>query len=134
RTMFLAKLKTVIGVLALTTLLLAGVVCALATGKPPQSSAGPVEAPPVKDSPPPRDRAGDKNEPKMLLFVLALDKTRYDVGEPIVLTARVTNGRQTPLEIQLSTEVTGQLDGYSFQVRDGSGKLVKAPGDRAIGP
>jgi RNA polymerase sigma factor (sigma-70 family) len=135
RAMFLAKLTTVIGVLARTALVvLAGVVCALATDRLPQSSAALAEVSTVKDSPPPRPRAGGKKEPNMLRFVLALDKARYDVGEPIVLTARVTNGRQIPLEIQLTSDVTGQLDGYSFQVRDESGKLVKAPDDRAFRP
>jgi RNA polymerase sigma factor (sigma-70 family) len=109
-------------------------LCALAAEGPPQSTAGPGEAPPVKDSSQPREQAGDRNDPNKLRFVLTLDKHRYDIGEPIVLTARVTNTGKTPVEIELTSDVTGQLDGYSFQVRDRNGDLLKGPGDRANRP
>jgi RNA polymerase sigma factor (sigma-70 family) len=109
-------------------------LCALAADGPPQATAGAGKAPHVKDSPQPRPDAGDRNDPDMLRFVLTLDKDRYDAGEPIVVTARVTNGGKTPLEIELTSDATGQLDGYSFQVRNGKGELLKGPGDRATRP
>jgi hypothetical protein len=98
----------------------------------PQSAADQGDASPVKDSPQPRAHAGDKYDPNMLRFVLTLDKDRYEVGEPITLTSRVANGGKTPLEIIVTSDVTGMHDGYSFQVRKGNGELLKGPGDQAI--
>src|SRR5262249_42948205 len=58
---------------------------------------------------------------------LALDKKTYEVGEPIVLRLRLTNSGLLPLEVPGSSEVTGRRDGYSFQVKNDKGELLKDP-------
>jgi hypothetical protein len=58
---------------------------------------------------------------------LALDKTTYEVGEPIVLRLRLTNSGSLPLKVPVSSEVTGRHDGYSFQVKNDRGEVLKDP-------
>jgi hypothetical protein len=62
-----------------------------------------------------------------LRFDLAPDKMTYEVGEPIVLTLRLTNSGSLPLQVPVSSEVTGRHDGYSFQVQNDKGETLKDP-------
>jgi hypothetical protein len=58
---------------------------------------------------------------------LAPDKKTYEVGEPIVLTLRLINAGSLPLQVPVSSEVTGRHDGYSFQVQNDRGETLKDP-------
>lgn len=62
-----------------------------------------------------------------LRFDLALDKKTYEVGEPILLTLRLTNSRSIHLKVPVSSEVTGRHDGYSFQVQNERGEALQDP-------
>ncbi|MBI3411601.1 MAG: HEAT repeat domain-containing protein [Planctomycetes bacterium] len=62
-----------------------------------------------------------------LRFDLTLDKKTYEVGEPIVLTLRLTNPGNLPLKMPTSSEVTGRHDGYSFQVQNDKREALKDP-------
>lgn len=62
-----------------------------------------------------------------LRFELALDKKTYEVGEPILLTLRLTNSGGIPLKVPVSSEVTGRHDGYSFHVQNDRGEALKDP-------
>src|SRR5438552_2298019 len=71
---------------------------------------------------------GTKAQPapgNTLRFALALDKKTYEVGEPIVLTLRLTNSGSLPLQVPVSSELTGRHDGYSFQVQNDKGETLK---------
>jgi hypothetical protein len=62
-----------------------------------------------------------------LRFDLALDKKTYEVGEPIVLTLRLTNSGNVPVKVPVSSEVTGRHDGYSLKVHNDKGEASKDP-------
>jgi hypothetical protein len=82
-----------------------------------------------KENPPPKQKGaeGDKRALSTLRLDLALDQKTYEVGEPIVLTLRLTNSGRLPLQVPVSTEVTGRHDGYSFQVQNDKGETLKDP-------
>jgi hypothetical protein len=68
----------------------------------------------------------DKKGPR---FDLVLNKEQYEVGEPIVATVRLTNTGDAPLEVWVSNEKTGQLDGWSFTIRNEKKEPVPDPGN-----
>lgn len=131
KAMVLGKLNTVLA--ALVVLATVAFACGvLGRGQ----MAGKAET----ESPPPRRQGaeGDKQVPhnppqqatkamNTLRFDLALDKKTYEVGEPIVLTLRLTNSGSLPLQVPVSSEVTGRHDGYSFQVQKDRGETLKDP-------
>jgi len=71
---------------------------------------------------------GTKAQPapeNTLRFDLTLDKKTYEVGEPMVLTLRLTNSGNLPIKAPVSNEVTGRHDGYSFQLQNDKGETLK---------
>lgn len=65
-------------------------------------------------------------------FDLTLNKGKYEVGEPIILAIRLTNIGSAPVEIPLTSDVTGRHDGYAFAVTDASGRRIPNPGEGSI--
>jgi HEAT repeat protein len=65
-------------------------------------------------------------------LTLSLNKDRYEVGEPILVTLRLTNTGRTPLEVPHSSDVTGRHDGYSFEVRNDRDETLKDAGTEAV--
>jgi len=65
-------------------------------------------------------------EPRLELS-LRLDKTRFEAGEPIPITAVILNRGPTPYSVQTSTEETGAWDGFAFTVTDATGRPVPCP-------
>ncbi len=82
---------------------------------------------PAKEARPRHEK--DRNHVRM---TLSRNKDRYEVGEPIVLTIRLTNTGPTPLAVPSSSEVTGRHDGYSFEVRNDRDETIKDPGNEYI--
>ncbi len=73
-------------------------------------------------------RAANSEPPvPRLELSLRLDKTRFEAGEPIPITAVILNRGQTPYSVQTSTEETGAWDGFAFVVTDASGQPVSRP-------
>jgi HEAT repeat protein len=65
--------------------------------------------------------------PLQLQARLRLDKTRYEIGEPIPITLELINRGDTEYFVQTSTEDTGALDGCTFVVTDADGRPPAAP-------
>jgi hypothetical protein len=65
-------------------------------------------------------------EPKLEIS-LRLDKSEFEVGEPIPLTVEIINHSETEYAVQTSTEETGALDGLAFVVTELLGKVLPAP-------
>jgi hypothetical protein len=67
---------------------------------------------------------------------LALDvqaeKVTYEVGEPIVLSIRLTNVGRSQVQVQHTSDVTGRHDGYRFDVFDEDARPLPDPGKAAI--
>lgn len=65
---------------------------------------------------------------------LSLDREKYEVGEPIVANVALTNSSKQAFKVDRSSDVTGMIDGYSFQVSDDKGKPVPldGPGGRVM--
>jgi hypothetical protein len=57
-------------------------------------------------------------------LTIKLDKAQYQVGEPIEVTIVLTNTGNRAFEVDRSSDVTGMLDGYSFEVRDDTGQRI----------
>lgn len=66
------------------------------------------------------------SEPKLEVS-LRLDKSQFEVGEPIPVTVEIVNHGDAEYAVQSSTEETGALDGCAFAVTDAAGKAVPAP-------
>jgi len=92
---------------------------------PAEESPGAGETDEKKGEAPPKQKP--ELEIKSEAFDLALDKKTYEVGEPIVLTLRLTNSGSLPLQVPVSSEVTGRHDGYSFQVQNDKREILKDP-------
>jgi HEAT repeat protein len=67
-----------------------------------------------------------------LRFDLALEKNSYEVGEPVLLSIRLTNIGASPVLLFHSSDVTGRHDGYGFDVFDEQGNPIADPGRDAI--
>jgi hypothetical protein len=95
------------------------VVCIAALSAALSISGGTVRA----DEP----KSNQVEAPRKTVATLSLDKTTYEVGEPIVLSLRLTNSGSVPLKVPVSSEVTGRHDGYSFHVKNDKGQVLKDP-------
>jgi hypothetical protein len=59
---------------------------------------------------------------------LALDKTAYQPGEPIVATATLTNIGNAPMIVHRSTDETGRSDGFRVELtKDSANALQRSP-------
>jgi hypothetical protein len=58
---------------------------------------------------------------------LALEKSTYEIGEPIPVQLHVTNVGPQPIEMSSSSERSGRHDGFAFEVRNATGQNVPAP-------
>ncbi len=68
-------------------------------------------------------KADDRQEEAML--ALSLDKEKYEIGEPIVATLRLTNTGKNAIQVNKSSDESGLMDGFSFQVLNDKGEHVK---------
>ena len=59
------------------------------------------------------------------------EKATYEVGEPIVISIRLTNVGTTPVQIEHTSDVTGRHDGYRFEVYDEDARRFPDPGKSA---
>lgn len=71
-------------------------------------------------------------DPCEVRFDLALDKSTYEVGEPIVLKIRLTNIGSMPARMPATSDVTGRHDGFVFDVRDAQDRKLPDPGLSSI--
>ena len=67
-----------------------------------------------------------------LRFSLALVKETCEVGEPIVLSVRVTNVGASAIALAHTSAARARRDGYSFRVFDDHGRQVRDPGRVAL--
>jgi len=65
-------------------------------------------------------------------FDVETEKVTYEVGEPIVLSIRLTNVGTGQVQVQHTSDVTGRHDGYRFEVFDGDAHQLPDPGKAAI--
>lgn len=63
---------------------------------------------------------------------IALDKEKYEVGEPIVVDVELHNSGDKPLQVAESSEMTGRLDGFHFEVRTQQGEILRDPVNESI--
>ena len=66
--------------------------------------------------------------PAPVTLTIKLDKEKFEVGEPIELTIVLKNLGQQVFKVDRSSDVTGMIDGYTFQVSDERGKLIQSGG------
>jgi hypothetical protein len=75
----------------------------------------------------PEDKKGPRLE-------VVLNKEQYEVGEPIVVTVRLTNTGSEPLGVVVSSDTTGRMDGWSFTVRNEKKEGLPDPGNELRRP
>jgi HEAT repeat protein len=63
---------------------------------------------------------------------LTVERSTYEMGEPIQLSLRLTNVGATEIQVEHTSDVTGRHDGYRFEVLDEDGRQVADPGGDAI--
>ncbi len=59
-------------------------------------------------------------------YDLSADKERYEVGEPIVVTIRLTNEGDAPFEVPASSERSGR-NYHVFDVKNANGDVIQDP-------
>ncbi len=60
-------------------------------------------------------------------FEISLDKECFEIGEPIIVHAKQTNLGTELLDYEESSDFTGRLAGYAFEVRREDGTFIKDP-------
>jgi RNA polymerase sigma factor (sigma-70 family) len=136
KTMLLKKLHVVAGATVVVLIATALGYGLLASAQAPDKSVPelnpilpPVQANAAQREPVPKPEEPKTDDKKPARLAIALDKQTYAVGEPIVLSVRLSNVSSAAFKVPATSDTRGTYDRtFTFVVKSADGKALKHPG------